>query len=248
MTTEEVKGSRVRYDRLREIEQEVQGIWAQAPQDYQQFDAPADYSNMSIEEKNNSKYFATFPYPYMNGYLHLGHAFSMSKAEFQVRYQRQRGKNALFPFGFHCTGMPIQAAANRLKMEIEQGKTRADFTDYDLKMEEYKKLISEESNVVEEKKGEEVPKGGKAGKAKGGKDKKAKIEEPSKPKPTQYEILLQVGISEEEIPSFQDATYWLKFFPPKGKEDLISFGVAADWRRSFITTSVNPYYDSFIRW
>lgn len=21
-----------------------------------------------------------------------------------------------------------------------------------------------------------------------------------------------------------------------------------DWRRSFITTSVNPYYDSFIRW
>jgi leucyl-tRNA synthetase len=21
-----------------------------------------------------------------------------------------------------------------------------------------------------------------------------------------------------------------------------------DWRRSFITTSINPYYDSFIRW
>jgi leucyl-tRNA synthetase len=35
-----------------------------------------------MEDKNNSKYFATFPYPYMNGQLHLGHAFSMSKAEF----------------------------------------------------------------------------------------------------------------------------------------------------------------------
>jgi leucyl-tRNA synthetase len=40
----------------------------------------------------------------------------------------------------------------------------------------------------------------------------------------------------------------LKFFPPVGKEDLQSFGVNADWRRSFITTSANPYYDSFIRW
>lgn len=25
-------------------------------------------------------------------------------------------------------------------------------------------------------------------------------------------------------------------------------GVAVDWRRSFITTDVNPYYDSFVRW
>ena len=80
---------------------------------------------MTIEEKNKSKFLVTFPYPYMNGYLHLGHAFSMSKAEFAVRYQRQRGKNGLFPFGFHCTGMPIQAAANRLKMEIANGQTRS---------------------------------------------------------------------------------------------------------------------------
>lgn len=25
-------------------------------------------------------------------------------------------------------------------------------------------------------------------------------------------------------------------------------GVGVDWRRSFITTEINPYYDSFIRW
>ena len=30
------------------------------------------YENMSFEEKNATKYLATFPYPYMNGYLHLG--------------------------------------------------------------------------------------------------------------------------------------------------------------------------------
>ena len=34
-------------------------------------------------------------------------------------YHALKGDNAIFPFGFHCTGMPIQAAANKLKHEIE---------------------------------------------------------------------------------------------------------------------------------
>lgn len=43
----------------------------------------------------------------MNGVLHLGHAFTVLKAEFAIGYQRLLGKRALFPFAFHCTGMPI---------------------------------------------------------------------------------------------------------------------------------------------
>lgn len=105
--------------------------------------------------------------------------------------------------------------------------------------------------VEEEKKEEKVeapvPKGGKKGKAKPG-DKKDKAPAVKRVPPTQYEILLQVGIAEEEIPKFQDASHWLEFFPPKGQEDLKAFGVAADWRRSFITTAANPFYDSFIQW
>ena len=66
------------------------------------------------------KFLVTFPYPYMNGRLHIGHAFSMTKAEFAVNFERMQGKKALFPFAFHCTGMPIQAAANKLKAEIEK--------------------------------------------------------------------------------------------------------------------------------
>lgn len=31
------------------------------------------------------------------------------QAEFAVAYHRLRGKHALFPFGWHCTGMPIKA-------------------------------------------------------------------------------------------------------------------------------------------
>jgi leucyl-tRNA synthetase len=82
------------------------------------------HEKLDFEVKNSGKYMTTFPYPYMNGYLHLGHAYSMSKCEFQIRYQKQLGKNVLFPFAFHCTGMPIHAAARRLRREIESGKTK----------------------------------------------------------------------------------------------------------------------------
>lgn len=44
----------------------------------------------------------------MNGRLHLGHTFTLTKAEFASNYQRLKGKNSLFPFAFHCTGMPIK--------------------------------------------------------------------------------------------------------------------------------------------
>jgi len=40
----------------------------------------------------------------------------------------------------------------------------------------------------------------------------------------------------------------LDYFPPRGTADLKAFGTYADWRRSFITTAKNPYFDSFIRW
>lgn len=55
------------------------------------------------------KFMVTFPYPYSNGHLHIGHAFSLTKAVFRAQYERHQGKNVLFPFAFHCTGMPIQA-------------------------------------------------------------------------------------------------------------------------------------------
>lgn len=62
---------------------------------------------------------ATFPFPYMNGRLHLGHSFSLSKAEFAIGFEQLRGKKTLFPFGFHCTGMPIKACADKLAFELQ---------------------------------------------------------------------------------------------------------------------------------
>lgn len=69
---------------------------------------------------DNPKYFITVPFPYMNGRLHIGHAYTISKAEFTARYKKKRGYNVLFPFGFHGTGMPISTAADKIKEEIEE--------------------------------------------------------------------------------------------------------------------------------
>jgi leucyl-tRNA synthetase len=65
---------------------------------------------MEQVQKENPKWFGTFPYPYMNGSLHLGHSFTISKIEFAAGYQRMQGKRVLFPMGLHCTGMPIKVS------------------------------------------------------------------------------------------------------------------------------------------
>ena len=64
----------------------------------------------------------------------------------------------------------------------------------------------------------------------------------------QYHILAKMVPDLNEIPKFTDATYWLHYFPPIGRDHLQNFGSNIDWRRSFITTNVNPYYDQFITW
>lgn len=130
------------------------------------------------------KFFGTFPYPYMNGFLHIGHLYSVMRLEVFSRYQRMRGYNTLFAQGWHCTGSPIEAAAKRVREN----------------------------------------------------------------EPKQLESMKKQGFSEEEIKKFGTPKHWTDFFPKKAKEDYVNLGMSVDFRRSFITTDLNPYYDKFIQW
>ena len=56
---------------------------------------------------------------------------------------------------------------------------------------------------------------------------------------------LQPGL---DVSWCRSTDHWLKYFPPQAVRDIRAMGCGVDWRRSFITTDVNPYYDSFIRW
>ena len=61
------------------------------------------------------KFMLTFPYPYMNGFLHIGHFYTLMRVEALARFKRSRGYNVLFPQGWHCTGSPIESAAQRIR-------------------------------------------------------------------------------------------------------------------------------------
>lgn len=62
---------------LQEIEKKVQERWES--QKIFEVEAPDD-------GKSHEKFLCTFPYPYMNGRLHLGHTFSLSKCEVCKKY------------------------------------------------------------------------------------------------------------------------------------------------------------------
>uniref|UniRef100_A0A915C2C9 leucine--tRNA ligase n=1 Tax=Parascaris univalens TaxID=6257 RepID=A0A915C2C9_PARUN len=205
---------------LLELEAEIQQLWDEAR--VFETDAPGNLKE--------PKYMVTFPYPYMNGRLHLGHTFTISKCEFAVGYQRLRGKRCLFPFGLHCTGMPIKTAADKLKREIEDFGCPPKFP------------IDEEESVVEEKSAaDEVIRD----KSKG---KKSKAMAKAVSAKYQWQIMQSLGLNDVEIEKFADAQHWLGYFPPLCVADLKKMGAKIDWRRTFITTDVNPYYDSFVRW
>lgn len=218
-----------RRDTLLRIQEEVQRLWddehtfqIDAPED---FDVVAGWTGLGLEPRQKPTFFVTFPYVYTNGPIHLGHAFSLSKAEFAVAYQRLRRRPCLFPFGFHCTGMPIQASATRLARELETYGCPPQFP-----------------RCSDNEAGSE---GGASGSSL---SQKKKVQAKTGNLQYQYEILRSVGVPEQEIPSFTNPRKWLMYWPPIGMSDAKALGLHVDWRRSFITTDANPYYDSFVRW
>uniref|UniRef100_A0A5B6YLT3 leucine--tRNA ligase n=1 Tax=Davidia involucrata TaxID=16924 RepID=A0A5B6YLT3_DAVIN len=216
-----------RRDRLLEIETKVRDWW----EEKDVFRAEPCERPPQPDEK----FFGNFPFPYMNGFLHLGHAFSLSKLEFAAAYHRLRGANVLLPFGFHGTGMPIKASADKLAREIQK------FGDPPV----FPTTVDEEASLESEPEhtDEGAPK--LPDKFKG---KKSKAASKSSGQMSQWDIMRSYGLSDSEISKFQDPYNWLTFFPPMAVEDLKAFGLGCDWRRSFITTDINPFFDSFVRW
>ena len=49
-------------------------------------------------EPGKPKVFITFPFPYVNGRLHVGHGFSATRLDVYARFKRMQGFNVLFPF------------------------------------------------------------------------------------------------------------------------------------------------------
>ncbi|WPH04102.1 leucine--trna ligase, cytoplasmic [Acrodontium crateriforme] len=191
----------------------------------------------ALREKH-PKYMATMAYPYMNGTLHAGHSFTVSKLEFAIGWARMQGKRALYPQGYHCTGMPIKACADKLVREIEmfgQNFERCP-KPTDENAEPNGTAPAPTQNTTKDDVTKFSAKKSKAA---------AKTNTALK---YQFQIMLAIGIPVEEIHKFADTQHWLEFFPPLCKRDLTNMGCRVDWRRSMVTTDANPYYDAFVRW
>lgn len=101
-----------------------------------------------IFEANPSKkkkFFLTFPYPYVNGSVHIGASFTAFRVDIYARYKRMQGFNVLYPQGFHATGQPIVGTIERIKQgdktQIETfklyGATEKDIKNFVKKGSEY---------------------------------------------------------------------------------------------------------------
>ncbi|KAK1295493.1 hypothetical protein QJS10_CPA16g00236 [Acorus calamus] len=219
-----------RRDQLLSIQDKVQKKW----EEHGVFKA----ESRPNPPKEGEKFFGNFPYPYMNGSLHLGHGFSLSKLEFASAYHRLCGRNVLLPFAFHCTGMPIKASADKLAREIERYGNPPVFPN--LEEEDASTEATEEAKPEDANAGTVEPEKFKS--------KRSKAAAKKGVDKFQWEIMRSFGLSDEEIVKFKDPYHWLSYFPPLAMEDLKVFGLGCDWRRSFITTDMNPYYDSFVKW
>ena len=174
----------------------------------------------------------------MNGMLHLGHAFSLSKLEFASAYHRLKGDEVLFPFAFHCTGMPIKASADKIKNEMAKFGNPPVFPVVD-EAAEAAAAAAKAAEAAETAKNADPTKFAA---------KKSKAVAKAVTAAYQWQIMKSSGVPEGDIPPFADPYHWLDYFPPLAKRDVTAMGCQVDWRRSFITTDHNPFYDAFVRW
>ncbi|KAF2655944.1 leucyl-tRNA synthetase-like protein [Lophiostoma macrostomum CBS 122681] len=230
-------------DTLIESEKKYQQQWQEQavfqPEAPSLKDEPFDTTSPDQLHEKYPKFFGCFAFPYMNGTLHAGHSFTASKVEFTVGFARMQGKRTLWPLGYHLTGMPIKACADKLVREIEQFGPTFERCPVD--------------DIVEE-----GPSGGAVPPAPTQAETKTDLSKFSATKGKaaaktiqtkyQFQIMLAQGIPLEEIQKFSDPYYWIQYFPPLAKRDLTNFGARIDWRRQFVTTDANPYFDSFVRW
>ncbi|KAL2755416.1 hypothetical protein ACRALDRAFT_1064467 [Sodiomyces alcalophilus JCM 7366] len=236
--TKELKGTEKR-DTLIAIEKKYQKKWAEDK--IFEVEAPSleehPLGSISAAELRAKypKFFSTVAYQYVNGVPHAGHVFSQSKVEFMTGTARMSGKRALWPVGWHATGMPIQSASDKLRAEVEK---------FGPQFEKY-----EEEPIID---GESPPAPDAANATREDvtkfTTKKSKATAKTAKLKYQFQIMQSMGIPKEEIHKFATPEHWLNFFPQLCTDHMSSLGFRVDWRRSFITTDVNPYYDAFVRW
>lgn len=84
-----------RYD-FKEVEERTGRFWA-------------DEKIYAYDPGSKKKVYAIdTPPPTVSGFIHIGHVFSYSQADFIARYKRMQDFNVFYPFGFDNNGLPTE--------------------------------------------------------------------------------------------------------------------------------------------
>jgi valyl-tRNA synthetase len=67
------------------------------------------------------------PPPTVSGFLHLGHVYSYSHADFVARFRRMNGDDVYYPMGFDDNGLPTERLVERLTGKTAEDVGRAAF-------------------------------------------------------------------------------------------------------------------------
>ncbi|OPY36008.1 MAG: Leucine--tRNA ligase [Methanoregula sp. PtaU1.Bin006] len=66
------------------------------------------------------KYYLNVAFPYPSGAMHVGHGRTYIVPDIVARFQRMKGKQVLFPMGFHVTGAPVVGISKRIARKDEK--------------------------------------------------------------------------------------------------------------------------------
>ncbi|HMK16051.1 MAG TPA: class I tRNA ligase family protein, partial [Methanomicrobiales archaeon] len=77
---------------LHKLEEKYRGRW------------PGEFE---ADPSEKEKFYINVAFPYPSGAMHVGHGRTYTVPDIVARFWRMRGRQVLFPMGFHVTGTPV---------------------------------------------------------------------------------------------------------------------------------------------
>jgi leucyl-tRNA synthetase len=84
---------------LRKLEEKYRDRW------------PAEFE---ADPSGREKFYINVAFPYPSGAMHVGHGRTYTVPDIVARFWRMRGRQVLFPMGFHVTGTPVIGISKRI--------------------------------------------------------------------------------------------------------------------------------------
>jgi leucyl-tRNA synthetase len=73
-----------------------------------------------VDPDSREKYYLNVAFPYPSGAMHVGHGRTYTVPDVIARFWRMRGRQVLFPMGFHVTGTPVIGISRRIAKQDEK--------------------------------------------------------------------------------------------------------------------------------